>query len=110
MGLVVKENALETLIKAIEAVNAGEVWLDRRMIANVLNTRARSTSAEQRRDEERIATLTEREKELIVLVGQGLKNKEIADRLSISEATVRHHLTSILAKLDVQNRLAQQYK
>jgi len=49
--------------------------------------------------------LTSREREIIILVGEGLRNKQIADRLCISEATVRHHLTSILKKLDVSDRL-----
>ncbi len=49
-------------------------------------------------------TLTEREREIIALVGQGLSNKSIADRLSISDITVRHHLTSIFNKVGVSNR------
>ena len=48
--------------------------------------------------------LTEREREVIVLVGQGLSNKDIAYRLSISDSTVRHHLTSIFGKVGVPNR------
>jgi DNA-binding NarL/FixJ family response regulator len=53
----------------------------------------------------KIARLTKREREIIILVSEGLKNKEIAARLCISAATVRHHLSSIFAKLDVPNRL-----
>jgi DNA-binding NarL/FixJ family response regulator len=53
----------------------------------------------------KIAALTAREREVVNLVGQGLKNQAIANRLYISEATVRHHLTSIFAKLGVINRL-----
>jgi DNA-binding NarL/FixJ family response regulator len=48
--------------------------------------------------------LTERKREIIRLVGQGLSNKDIADRLCISDSTVRHHLTSIFAKTGVPNR------
>jgi DNA-binding NarL/FixJ family response regulator len=48
--------------------------------------------------------LTEREREIIILVGQGLSNKDIADRLCISGITVRHHLTSIFDKVGVSNR------
>ena len=51
-----------------------------------------------------IGSLTTREREIIGLVGQGLKNKDIANRLSISDITVRHHLTSIFCKLDVEDR------
>jgi len=52
-----------------------------------------------------ISDLTKREREIIVLVSEGLRNKEIAERLFISDATVRTHLTSIFAKLNVPNRL-----
>lgn len=54
----------------------------------------------------RIAALTKREHEVISLLSEGLQNKQIASRLSISETTVRHHLTSIFDKLGITNRLA----
>jgi len=105
MGLVLKEKALDSLLKAIEKVYQGEVWLDRTMIASVLNSRARSgTSPEQNPYAAQIASLTEREREIIQLVGEGMRNKEIAERLVISEATVRNHLTSVFAKLGVNDR------
>lgn len=105
MGLVLKEKALETVLKAIIKVNAGEVWLDRTMIANILNVRVQEISPQKENAETtKIATLTDREREVIRLIGEGLKNKGIADRLVISEATVRHHLTSIFAKLDLADR------
>ena len=53
----------------------------------------------------KIAKLTKREREVVALVGEGLKNAEIAERLFISPATVRHHLSSIFMKLDVPDRL-----
>ena len=53
---------------------------------------------------EKIASLTRREHEIIALVGEGLKNGAIADRLFVSEATVRNHLTSILSKLGLSDR------
>jgi DNA-binding NarL/FixJ family response regulator len=52
----------------------------------------------------KIGSLTPREREIIRLVGLGLKNKEIASRLSISDITVRHHLTSIFCKLEIPDR------
>jgi DNA-binding NarL/FixJ family response regulator len=52
----------------------------------------------------KIAQLTEREREVITLIGEGLRNKQIADRLFISDITVRHHLSSIFSKLDVDDR------
>ena len=53
----------------------------------------------------KIDALTVREREVTSLIGEGLKNKQIADRLLISETTVRHHLTSIFGKLGVTDRL-----
>ena len=106
VGLVMKEKAQEIVIKAIKKVHAGEIWLDRLLMGNVLATIARSNEAKKTDPEAaKIATLTEREREIIVLNGEGLKNKEIADRLFISESTVRHHLTSIFDKLGVADRL-----
>jgi len=52
----------------------------------------------------RVDSLTAREREIIRLLGRGLRNKDIANRLSISDITVRHHLTSIFCKLDVEDR------
>jgi DNA-binding NarL/FixJ family response regulator len=105
MGLVLKEKAFDTVLKAIEKVHAGEVWLDRAMIASILNIRAHGASTrEENSVTAQIATLTDREREVIQLIGQGLRNKAIAERLVISEATVRNHLTSIFSKLEVNDR------
>ena len=52
----------------------------------------------------KIHSLTARERDIIRLLGQGLKNKDIANQLSISDITVRHHLTSIFCKLEVDDR------
>ena len=52
-----------------------------------------------------LAKLTKREREIVTLVAEGLKNKEIAERLFISSTTVRHHLSSIFSKLQVADRL-----
>ena len=105
MGLVSKQKAADTVIRAIEKVYAGEVWLDRAMIASILNDRiTTSGAADQQANAPQITKLTEREREVIQLIGQGIKNRQIAERMYISEATVRHHLTSIFAKLGVTDR------
>lgn len=105
MGLVFKDKAAEVLIKAIERVHAGEVWLDRTMTATVLAEMSRSGEAEKADLETaKVASLTDREREIISLVCEGLKNKKIGERLFISEATVRNHLTSILSKLGLSDR------
>jgi two-component system nitrate/nitrite response regulator NarL len=104
MGLVYKEQTIENLLTAIAAVHAGEMWIERTVIADVLNTRAVAQGALEVGDADRIAALTAREREVIRLVGEGLRNKQIADRLVISEATVRHHMSSIFGKLGVNDR------
>jgi DNA-binding NarL/FixJ family response regulator len=105
MGLVSKQKAADTVIRAIEKVYAGEVWLDRAMIASILNDRVNTSVApDQSVEALRIAKLTEREREVIRLIGEGIKNRQIAERMYISEATVRHHLTSVFAKLGVTDR------
>lgn len=105
-GLVEKESAAEVLVKAIRKVRAGEVWLDRATTARVFAEMARSKlAAESDPEVAKIASLSGREREVIALIGEGLNNKRIAERLGISETTVRHHLTSIFAKLAVHDRL-----
>jgi two-component system, NarL family, nitrate/nitrite response regulator NarL len=105
-GLLFKDSSVEVLTKAIEKVYAGEVWLDRSTTAALLDELSRKNDAKKLNPEEKnIATLTDREREVISLVGEGLKNKQIGERLFISDVTVRHHLTSIFSKLGVSDRL-----
>jgi DNA-binding NarL/FixJ family response regulator len=103
MGIVLKEHAAETLIKAIKKVHYGEVWLDRLTMGSVLKEMTEKKQADP--DQDKIATLTEREREVVSLVGEGLKNKQIAAKLFISETTVTHHLSSVFSKLAVSDRL-----
>jgi DNA-binding NarL/FixJ family response regulator len=103
VGVVLKQDRPEVLIHAIRKVHAGELWLDRVNTAAALSRvlrRGRVADVEA----ERISRLTKRERAIISLVGDGLKNAAIAESLSISEATVRNHLTSIFDKLDVDDR------
>ncbi|HKZ81811.1 MAG TPA: response regulator transcription factor [Pyrinomonadaceae bacterium] len=104
MGLVLKDTPSETFIKAIQKVSTGEVWLNRSITANVLTKLVR-VNEEAELETAKISSLTKREREIITLIGEGLKNRQISARLFISEATVRHHLTSIFDKLDVSDRL-----
>lgn len=106
MGLVNKETAAEVLLKAIEKINAGEIWFDRMVMGDVLTELARAKE-DRLVDPElaKIAKLTDREREIIVCIAEGLKNKQIAERMFISETTVRHHLTSVFNKLAVADRL-----
>ena len=106
MGLVRKEQASEVLLQAITKVHAGEVWLESSLVADVLAEIARKGTVQPADPEAvKIPALTAREREIITLVGQGRKDRQIAAHLSIAEATVRHHLTFIFAKLNVVDRL-----
>jgi DNA-binding NarL/FixJ family response regulator len=107
MGVVYKEQASQVLLKAIECVHAGEVWMERSMIARVLNELAppggeKKSSPEMRK----ISLLTEAERKIVALLCEGLTNKQLAERLFLSESTIQNHLTSIFSKLDVSNRLS----
>ncbi len=106
MGVVLKGQSPEVLIRAVESVHAGEVWLEQAMTVRLLSEMLNGGELEKADQElNKIARLTAREREVVSLVGECLRNKQIAGRLFISEVTVRHHLTSIFNKLEVTDRL-----
>jgi two-component system, NarL family, nitrate/nitrite response regulator NarL len=104
-GVLSRGASPDLFFKAIDKVAAGEVWVERSMMARVLGDLSRRTAAERGRPRE-IGMLTLREREVVSLISEGLRNRQIADRLFISETTVRHHLTSIFGKLEVKDRTA----
>src|SRR5262249_50284766 len=107
MGLINKDEAPELFLKAIQKVNDGEAWLDRLTIGNLITGMSRNVSRTMNGSAPKpieIDSLTRRERDIIELVAQGLKNKQIGKRLLISEVTVRHHLTSIFGKLGLADR------
>ena len=103
-GLVLKQQGSAVLIKAIKKVHDGEVWFDRSTIGRILSERIERPPELDSAAENNLR-LTPREREVICLVAEGLKNKRIAERLFISETTVTHHLSSIFSKLGVSDRL-----
>jgi two-component system, NarL family, nitrate/nitrite response regulator NarL len=107
MGIVLKRETSNDLLKAISKVHAGEVWLNRSLTASLITSIARNDEQTKKAQSEAapLELLTDREREVATLAGEGLRSKEIGKRLFISEITVRHHLTSIFGKLDVSNRL-----
>ncbi len=106
MGIVQKERAAAHLMKAIEKVFAGEMWYDRTKLGSVFTDILKSSKHKDvTSDEAKIALLTDREREVIGLIALGMKNKVMGEKLFISETTVRHHLTSVFAKLGISSRL-----
>lgn len=103
-GLLMKDKAGAVLRTAIKKVHAGEAWIDRSLTATVLKAAAHR-DASKRLVDERIRSLTTREAEIVSLVAAGCSNKSIADRLRISDKTVRNRLTVIYDKLDLASRL-----
>jgi two-component system, NarL family, nitrate/nitrite response regulator NarL len=105
LGIVSKQQAPEVLIKAIERVDAGEVWLNRARIAGVIGSLRASAGAAHPRTAAKPDSLAPRERQIVTLVGQGSRNNEIASSLFVSEATVRNCLGSIFRKLGISNRV-----
>jgi two-component system nitrate/nitrite response regulator NarL len=99
------------LLKSIRKVQAGELWLDRKTTADVIRRLSKKGPAPAAAGGARLgireqgAALSTREREIVVLVAQGFKNKEMAERMFISEQTVKNHLHNIFDKLGVSDRL-----
>jgi DNA-binding NarL/FixJ family response regulator len=106
-GFLLKDAHPEELLAGIRAVAAGDAIiapaLTRRLLdAYVQHLPARSAPAD---DDPRLRTLTDREREILVAIGRGWTNTEIADRLSLSESTVKTHVGRVLAKISARDRI-----
>jgi DNA-binding NarL/FixJ family response regulator len=100
-GVVLKESAPLQILDCIRRVAAGEQWLDQVIGLRTLDAVLRRQAAA-----DRVAgVLTAREIEVVRMVATGLRNKEIADRLAISEGTVKAHLRTIFEKLRIESRV-----
>ncbi|MER7844233.1 response regulator transcription factor [Kitasatospora sp. NPDC096077] len=117
-GFLLKSMALDAILDAIRVVAAGEALLapsvTRRLIADFAGTSATPVAAapatpvpdiEPDADLSLIAEITDREREVLALVGQGLSNGEIAERLVISAATAKTHVARLFAKLEARDRV-----
>jgi DNA-binding NarL/FixJ family response regulator len=105
-GLVGKELDLETVFRAIRSVAGGEVWANRLVTAQALEYLSGLSEFGVARTSPVNGHLTRREGEIVHEVGLGLRNKEIAAKLRISEKTVHTHLNNIFRKLQMGNRIA----
>jgi DNA-binding NarL/FixJ family response regulator len=93
------------LEKVITAVHAGEVWAGRRLVDRLVQLIASSAPPAAASEPEGFGALTSREREVALLVGEGVSNKIIAQRLDITERTVKAHLNAVFGKLGVPGRL-----
>jgi len=104
-AVVLKDSARQTLVQAIRTVCSGGTWVDPRMgrllTADLESAAGQGETASLRHEN----GLTERELEIVRLVASGYKNKEVGATLSISERTVKTHLTNIFQKLGVRDRV-----
>src|ERR1035441_2933682 len=96
-GVVLKESAIDLLVKSIHRVHAGEIWLDSRMTTEVINAFSTSSESGARGGK---PLLSDREMEVVQLVAQGFQNKGIGEKLFMSDNTVKNHLHNIFDKLD----------
>jgi two-component system, NarL family, nitrate/nitrite response regulator NarL len=107
-GIVLKQTAPELIVKSIRKVFAGEIWLDSHTTAAVMRQFASPgdvmSGGGAGKGRER-SPLSQREREIVSLVAQGYKNREMAEKMFISEQTVKNHLHNIFDKLGVSDRL-----
>lgn len=107
-GVVLKSEEAEVILRAIQHVHSGEMWFDRAATSRLLRSLSTPTTSVSKSVQiNKIATLTPKERQVITAMSlvPGARSKLVAERLCISEHTLRNHLTGIYAKLDLENRL-----
>lgn len=104
-GVVLKEAATRLLFKSIRCVMEGQYWVGREGVADLVETLRNLMPDPATSPSERKFGLTKRELEVLRCIVSGYTNKEIARQLTLSEDTVKHHVTNIFNKLGVSNRL-----
>jgi DNA-binding NarL/FixJ family response regulator len=104
-GILGKTATVDQLRKAIHVVREGQIWASKRVVARALDLSLGFSAADGHGGGGSPADLTRRENEIVKHAAEGLSNKEIANQMAVSEATVKAHLTSIFRKLSVRDRL-----
>lgn len=102
-GYILKDSDSDSLVKAIKDVYAGKTYIQP-SIASMLVDEINS-KGEENKDLAKIKSLTRREYEVLTLLAEGINNKEIADKLYISEKTVKNHVSNIFKKIKVNDRI-----
>lgn len=103
-GYILKDSDADSLIRAIREVNNGRTYIQS-SIAKMLVERLNGDEEESDERLKKIKSLTKREYEVLTLIAEGLNNKDIADKLFISEKTVKNHVSSIFKKIGVNDRI-----
>jgi two-component system nitrate/nitrite response regulator NarL len=104
-GVVLKSAPTELLLKSIRSVMAGQHWIGREAVSDLVQALRDQMAASPEKPARKRFGLTAREVEITSAVVSGLSNREIARKLSLSEDTVKHHLTNIFDKMGASNRL-----
>ena len=103
-GMLLKQCAPELIAKTVRKVSRGDLCFDRALTHRMLSTLVQRKPTELPPEMAKISSLTGRENQIISRICEGMRNKEIASKLYISDATVAHHLTSIYRKLGLADR------
>ena len=98
-GYVLKGVVVSELVRVIRGVVAGEVYVSPSLASEMLVLLTRGTAPDP------LQELTEREREILALIGKGLTNRTIGERLGLTEKTIKHYVTNILQKLQVRSRV-----
>ncbi|PFG31400.1 response regulator [Paramicrobacterium agarici] len=104
-GFLVKDAPADQLIAAVRAVHAGDAAVSPRVTKRMLELYGGSLPEQGATASDELASLSERERDVLVLVGEGLTNTEIAARLYLAESTVKTHVGRLLAKLELRDRI-----
>ncbi|WP_406863229.1 response regulator transcription factor [Streptomyces sp. HUAS MG47] len=104
-GFLLKSGDPRELLTGVRAVAGGAAFLSPEIARRVIDTLGGERLARTTRARDRLAPLTEREREVVALVGAGLSNQEIAARLYVVEGTVKAHVSAVLARLGLRNRV-----
>ncbi|MFF3944884.1 response regulator [Streptomyces sp. NPDC001902] len=103
-GYVLKQIKGSDLVSAVRTVASGQSMLDPATTARLMNS-LREQEQPQEQQDEALAGLTPREREILELIGEGLTNRQIGRRLFLSEKTVKNHISRMLGKLGVERRI-----
>ena len=103
-GYVLKQIKGSDLVSAVRTVATGQSMLDPATTARLMHS-LRGLEAAKPPEDERLAVLSERERSVLDLIGEGLTNRQIAKRLYLSEKTVKNHISRLLGKLGVERRV-----